>query len=129
MRITFKLYASLTQYLPAENRYDNRVQLDLPEGSAVAQVIEPFGLPEKLAGLGPHAADGVTLAHGSMSSWPLRVSGYRHRWVYGGGAAGIQKGPFFRPQIPASRGNDGRNPAINEPIGSPRPVCRDPTER
>ena len=51
MKITFKLYASLTQYLPAENRYDNRVQLELPEGSSVAKVIEPFGLPEKLVHL------------------------------------------------------------------------------
>ncbi len=51
MKIIFKLYASLTQYLPAENRYDNRVQLELPEGSAVAQVIAPFGLPEKLVHL------------------------------------------------------------------------------
>jgi sulfur carrier protein ThiS len=51
MKVTFKLYASLTQYLPAEHRYDNRVALDLPEGSAIAQVIEPFGLPEKLVHL------------------------------------------------------------------------------
>ncbi|WP_298829300.1 MoaD/ThiS family protein [uncultured Piscinibacter sp.] len=51
MKIVFKLYASLTQYLPAENRYDNRVQLELPEGSSVATVIEPFGLPEKLVHL------------------------------------------------------------------------------
>ena len=42
MKIVFKLYASLTQYLPAEARYDNRVPLELPEGSSVAQVIEPF---------------------------------------------------------------------------------------
>jgi len=47
MKITFKLYASLTHYLPAERRYDNRMPLELPEGSAVAQVIEPFGLPAK----------------------------------------------------------------------------------
>ena len=51
MQITFKLYASLTQYLPAEARTSNRVPLELPEGSSVAQVIEPFGLPEKLVHL------------------------------------------------------------------------------
>jgi sulfur carrier protein ThiS len=51
MKITFKLYASLTQYLPAEARYDNRVPLELPEGSTIAQVIEPFGLPQKLVHL------------------------------------------------------------------------------
>jgi len=51
MKIVFKLYASLTQYLPAESRYDNRVQLELPEGSSVATVIEPLGMPEKLVHL------------------------------------------------------------------------------
>jgi sulfur carrier protein ThiS len=51
MKITFKLYASLTEYLPAAARYDNRVPLELPEGSTVAQVIEPFGLPQKLVHL------------------------------------------------------------------------------
>ena len=51
MKIVFKLYASLTQYLPADARYDNRVPLELPEGSSVAQVIEPFGMPHKLVHL------------------------------------------------------------------------------
>lgn len=51
MKIVFKLYASLTQYLPAEVRTSNRLPLDVPEGSAVAQVIEPFGLPPKLVHL------------------------------------------------------------------------------
>ena len=51
MKIVFKLYASLTQYLPAQSRYDNRVPLELPSGSSVAQVIEPFGLPQRLVHL------------------------------------------------------------------------------
>ena len=51
MKIVFKLYASLTQYLPAQARYDNRLSLELPEGSSVAEVIEPFGLPQKLVHL------------------------------------------------------------------------------
>lgn len=51
MKIVFKLYASLTQYLPAPSRYDNRLPLELPEGSSIAQVIEPFGLPQKLVHL------------------------------------------------------------------------------
>ena len=51
MKITFKLYASLTDYLPAESRYGNRVSLDLEEGTSIAQVIEPFGLPQKMVHL------------------------------------------------------------------------------
>jgi sulfur carrier protein ThiS len=51
MRITFKLYASLTEYLPAEARTGNRVPLDMADGTTIAQVIEPFGLPQKLVHL------------------------------------------------------------------------------
>ncbi|WP_418318780.1 MoaD/ThiS family protein [Piscinibacter sakaiensis] len=51
MRITFKLYASLTDYLPAQARSSNRIELDLPEGATIAQVIEPFGMPAKLVHL------------------------------------------------------------------------------
>ena len=51
MRIVFKLYASLTQYLPPEVRADNRLPLDVAEGSTVASVVEPFGLPLELVHL------------------------------------------------------------------------------
>jgi sulfur carrier protein ThiS len=51
MKITFKLYASLTDYLPADARYGNRVALELEEGTSIAQVIEPFGLPQKMVHL------------------------------------------------------------------------------
>ena len=47
MKITFKLYASLTQYLPPERRMSNFVELEVPEGATVTQVIEPFMLPPK----------------------------------------------------------------------------------
>ena len=51
MRITFKLYASLTQYLPADARRSNQVLLDIAEGDPISKIIEPFGLPEKLVHL------------------------------------------------------------------------------
>lgn len=51
MHIVFKLYASLTQYLPPEVRASNRLPLDVPEGSTVASVVEPFGLPLELVHL------------------------------------------------------------------------------
>jgi sulfur carrier protein ThiS len=51
MHITFKLYASLTEYLPAEARRSNAVPLELPEGSTVAQAVEPYGLPMNLVHL------------------------------------------------------------------------------
>jgi sulfur carrier protein ThiS len=51
MRITFKLYASLTQHLPEQARRDNQVSLDIAEGTPIAKIIEPFGMPEKLVHL------------------------------------------------------------------------------
>ena len=51
MKITFKLYASLTDYLPAAARTSNRVELELAEGTSIAQVIEPFNLPQKMVHL------------------------------------------------------------------------------
>jgi molybdopterin synthase sulfur carrier subunit len=51
MRITFKLYASLTQHLPAEARRSNQVELEVPDGTPIAKIIEPFGLPERLVHL------------------------------------------------------------------------------
>jgi len=51
MRITFKLYASLTQHLPAEARRGNQIALEVPDGTPIVRIIEPFGLPEKLVHL------------------------------------------------------------------------------
>lgn len=51
MRITLKLFATLTDYLPPDARRANQVPLDLPDGSTVAQAYEPFGLPAKLVHL------------------------------------------------------------------------------
>jgi sulfur carrier protein ThiS len=51
MRITFKLYASLTQHLPADARRSNQVSIEVPDGTSISQIIEPCGLPEKLVHL------------------------------------------------------------------------------
>ena len=55
MRVTFKLFAMLTDHLPQQvdgrPRSGNVVELDLPEGTTVQQVIDRFGLPEKLVHL------------------------------------------------------------------------------
>jgi sulfur-carrier protein len=51
MKITFKLFATLTDYLPAQARHSNVVELDIPDDASIAQIIEPFGLPPKLVHL------------------------------------------------------------------------------
>jgi sulfur carrier protein ThiS len=51
MRITLKLYATLTDYLPAAARRDNLVQMDVEESATIASLIEPLGLPPRLVHL------------------------------------------------------------------------------
>jgi sulfur carrier protein ThiS len=50
MKITLKLFASLTEFLPPE-RKGNEVELDVPDGQPVAAVIRDFNLPDKLVHL------------------------------------------------------------------------------
>lgn len=51
MRITFKLFATLQDYLPAEAKKTNALALELEAETTVQQVIERFGLPQKLCHL------------------------------------------------------------------------------
>jgi sulfur carrier protein ThiS len=47
MRVTFKLFASLQDYLPVEAKMTNALALDLEEGTTIQQIIERFALPQK----------------------------------------------------------------------------------
>ena len=51
MRITFKLFATLQDYLPADAKKTNAMPLELPEGATVAEVVARFALPQKLVHL------------------------------------------------------------------------------
>lgn len=51
MKITFKLFASLTDYLPPAVRTSNQTELEVADGATILQIIEPFALPEKMVHL------------------------------------------------------------------------------
>lgn len=51
MQITFKLFATLTDYLPPASRSTNIVALDVAPDASILQIIEPFGLPPNLVHL------------------------------------------------------------------------------
>lgn len=51
MRITLKLFASLTDYLPPHARRDNQVELDVSPDATISTIIEPLGMPPKLVHL------------------------------------------------------------------------------
>ena len=84
MKITFKLYASLTDYLPPAVRTANQMLLELAEGTAVEKVIEPFGLPAKMVHLvlvnGSYVAPEHRLSHvlkdgDVLAIWPPIAGG------------------------------------------------------
>jgi sulfur carrier protein ThiS len=47
MKITFKLFASLTDYLPAQGRDGNVAEIEVDPSASVSQIIASFGLPAK----------------------------------------------------------------------------------
>ncbi len=51
MQITFKLFASLTDYLPADKRTSNQMALDVAPEATIADIIAPFSLPMKMVHL------------------------------------------------------------------------------
>jgi len=84
MQILFKLYASLTDYLPAERRPGNAIELDVNEGASVAEIIAPFNLPMKMVHLvlinghfvPPAERGSRTLAEGDvLAIWPPIAGG------------------------------------------------------
>ncbi|MCX7150840.1 MAG: MoaD/ThiS family protein [Rhodocyclales bacterium] len=84
MRITFKLFAQLQDYLPAEAKKTNAFALEIADGCSVAQVIERFNLPPKLVHLVlldgafvlPGERDGRILRDGeTLAIWPPVAGG------------------------------------------------------
>ena len=51
MKITLKLFASLTDYLPPENKYTNLVELEVAPDASIMQIITPLALPAKMVHL------------------------------------------------------------------------------
>lgn len=84
MKITFKLFASLTDYLPPDARRSNILALDVAPSASISQIIEPFGMPQKLVHLvlvngtyiAPEKRLTHTLAEGDvLAIWPPIAGG------------------------------------------------------
>ncbi len=50
MRITFKLYATLGDYLP-EGAFENAVAIEVPEGMSPNAIIDRYQVPRRMAHL------------------------------------------------------------------------------
>ncbi len=84
MKITFKLFASLTDYLPVATRRANQVELEVAPGTTISQLIEQFSLPEKLVHLvlvnGTYIDPAMRGKHGlqegdALAIWPPIAGG------------------------------------------------------
>jgi molybdopterin converting factor small subunit len=84
MKITFKLFATLTDYLPPDARRSNQLELDIAPDTPIAKVYEPFGLPDKMVHLvlvngryiAPEVRASTTLAEGDvLAIWPPIAGG------------------------------------------------------
>jgi len=84
MKIIFKLFASLTEFLPQQARYTNVIEIDVAADATIAQIIEPFGLPEKMVHLvlvngsyvSPEDRMSKTLKEGdALAIWPPIAGG------------------------------------------------------
>ncbi len=82
MKLTFKLYASLTPYLPAGAK-DHRVELEVRDGTSPLQVLEQHGVPQAdvhlvlVNGLFvPHSERARPLREGDeLAVWPAVAGG------------------------------------------------------
>ena len=84
MKITLKLFATLTDYLPAASRYTNIVELEVTESATILQIIETHRLPPKLVHLvlvngkyiEPEKRPTQTLVEGDvLAIWPPIAGG------------------------------------------------------
>jgi molybdopterin converting factor small subunit len=88
LQITFKLFATLSDYLPAQVdqhvRSGNEIALDVPEGTAVQAVIDRFNMPRPLIHLvlvnghyiSPSERAGHLLRDGdALAIWPPIAGG------------------------------------------------------
>ena len=49
--ITFKLYASLTDYLPPDAQRSNQMAMQVSPDATIADIVAPFAMPPKLVHL------------------------------------------------------------------------------
>jgi sulfur carrier protein ThiS len=84
MQITFKLYATLTPYLPVDARRSNQMAMEVAPEATIAQIVEPFGIPPKLVHLvmvnghfvPPEQRASRTLVEGDvLAVWPPIAGG------------------------------------------------------
>jgi sulfur carrier protein ThiS len=83
MQVTIKLYATLTDYLPAGSK-NNRIEVELADATTVNTALAPFALPPKMTHLvlingvfiPPEARASTCMQNGdTLAVWPPIAGG------------------------------------------------------
>ncbi|GAB4173596.1 MAG: hypothetical protein Fur0039_15060 [Rhodocyclaceae bacterium] len=69
MKVTLKLYATLSDYLPSEARRDNALPLEVSREATVGELIERYSLPQRLTHL--VLVNGAYVPPGERASYRL----------------------------------------------------------
>ena len=77
MKITFKLFATLTDYLPPSRKY-NAVELEIAAATTIADLVERFQVPPKLVHL--VLVNGVYVAPGERAKRTLQEADVLAIW-------------------------------------------------
>lgn len=84
MKLTFKAYAMLADYLPPGARGSNALEVEAPDGTTIVDLIERFRLPPKMCHLvlvdgvfvPPEQRDERALREGeTLAIWPPIAGG------------------------------------------------------
>jgi sulfur carrier protein ThiS len=78
MQITFKLFATLTDYLPPDVRTANQMGMDVSDGTTVQTVVDQFNMPPKLVHL--VLVNGVYIAPDQRATHALKDSDVLAVW-------------------------------------------------
>lgn len=77
MKITFKLFATLSDYLPPE-RQGNVLPIEVPEGTSILDIVKQFQLPVKLVHL--VLVNGKYIKAEDRETYPLKESDVLAIW-------------------------------------------------
>lgn len=77
MRVTLKLFANLSDYLPPGSR-DNRIDLEAAEHESVAEILKRYPLPERMVHL--VLVNGVYIAPGERPARHLSAGDQLAVW-------------------------------------------------
>jgi len=83
MRVTLKLFANLSSYLPAEARRSSRIDLEVAPGATIRDLVDQAGVPPERCAL--VLVNGEFITERDRDGWVLRPDDTLAIWPPVGG--------------------------------------------